>query len=64
LSSTAERFRREVYEESEDGLKYQGLVSHNLAERKVEEVTAGADAAVLKLNATMAGIQKQKEENK
>ena len=45
-------------------MKYQGLVSHNLAERKVEEVTAGADAAVLKLNATMAGIQKQKEENK
>jgi len=64
LTSNAERFRREVYEESEDGLKYQGLVSHNLAERKVEEVTAGADAAVLKLNATMAGIQKQKEENK
>ena len=64
LSFTAEKFRREVYEDSEDGLRYHGLVSHNLAERKVEKVTAGTDAALMRLNATMAGLQKEKEENK
>ena len=64
LSSSVEKFRREVYKDGEDGLRYQGLVSHNLAERRVEEVTAGADAAVARLNATMAGLQKEKEDNR
>lgn len=53
-----------MYEDSEDGLRYQGHVSHNLAERIVEKVTAGTDAALAKLQATMAGLQKEKEDSR
>jgi hypothetical protein len=46
-------------------MTFTGLITHNLVEKKkIQEAMAGSDAAMLKLQATMANYKKEKEENK
>jgi hypothetical protein len=63
-----EEFRRELYTKAAPGSKnmtFTGLITYDLVEKKkAREVTAGSDAAMLKLQATMANYKKEKEDNK
>lgn len=62
-----ESFRREIYTKDADkdeSLVYAGLISHTFTETKTKEALAPTDAAMLKLQATMANLQKEKEDNK
>jgi RNA polymerase II elongation factor ELL len=54
-----------LYQSSaDDGLEFAGLVSHNLAVQKAEDVTAGVDTAVEQLRNNMAAISEFREANK
>lgn len=46
-------------------MTFTGLITHDLVEKKKsQDATAGSDAAMLKLQATMANYKKEKEDNK
>ncbi|KAI4169038.1 MAG: hypothetical protein LQ343_005971 [Gyalolechia ehrenbergii] len=64
LLSIAQPTQSELYKYSpdkEDELRFAGLMTHKLAQKKVEENTAGADAALAALQSKMASHQQTKQ---
>lgn len=60
-------FPQELYNYSsdrKDEYNFAGRISHNLESAKVEDVTAGADAALLQLTSRLDSIEKAKESRK
>ncbi|KZF24345.1 hypothetical protein L228DRAFT_266690 [Xylona heveae TC161] len=68
LAASAEQFRNELYtsvsSDTTKELTFAGLISHRLELPKAEEVTAGADAAMLALQSQMAALQEEKQSKK
>ncbi|KAI9761320.1 MAG: hypothetical protein M4579_001110 [Chaenotheca gracillima] len=65
FASVPESVRHEVYHQGagKSDLSFAGVVGQRLDIRKPEEVTAGADAAMLALQNSMAAIDKEKKSN-
>ncbi|KAL8836696.1 MAG: hypothetical protein Q9170_002828 [Blastenia crenularia] len=64
LLSIAQPTQSEIYRYSstkEDELQFSGLLTHKLAQKKVQETTAGADAALAALQSKMASHQQNKQ---
>ncbi|KAI9848265.1 MAG: hypothetical protein M1837_000529 [Sclerophora amabilis] len=63
--SGPEALRHEIYRGVSDdaGLSFTGVMTLRLEVRKTEEVTAGADAAMLALQNSMAALDKEKRSN-
>lgn len=64
LLSIAQPTQSELYNYSsdkEDDLRFAGLLTHKLAQKKVQENTAGADAALAALQSKMASHQQTKQ---
>ncbi|KAL9600791.1 MAG: hypothetical protein Q9219_002929 [cf. Caloplaca sp. 3 TL-2023] len=64
LLSIAQPTQSELYKYSphkEDEIRFAGLLTHKLAQKKVQESTAGADAALAELQSKMASHQQNKQ---
>ncbi|KAL8656383.1 MAG: hypothetical protein Q9210_000310 [Variospora velana] len=64
LLSLAQSTQSELYRyspDNEDQLRFAGILTHKLAQKKVQENTAGADAALAALQSKMASHQQNKQ---
>ncbi|KAL8783154.1 MAG: hypothetical protein Q9213_004846 [Squamulea squamosa] len=67
LLSIAQPTQSELYSytaDEEDELRFAGLLTHKLAQKRVQEKTAGADAAMEALKSKMADHQQNKQNKK
>jgi len=65
LETASSKFRHELYQsdssDSDTGWSFAGLINHTLAFRKVEEATAGTDAALEALKNNLATFTQERE---
>ena len=67
LQTKPTSFRQEVYvrdSEKSNDLRFSALVSHKLSIQKAKEDTAGSNAALATLQASLAEYEKHKEDNR
>lgn len=65
LNTANESFRHEIYKHDDGGTRtFKGAINHKLSVHKVEESTAGSDAALQQLKSNIATINQEKEARK